>query len=56
MLKVLAYIKKRLLERSFWSDVGAAFVAAAALPKPWCYWVAGAALLKSLVPDAPKVA
>jgi hypothetical protein len=42
------------MERSFWSDVVAGCIAAAALPKPWCYWVASAAFLKSLVPDAAK--
>lgn len=52
----VSYLRQRLGERSFWSDVIAAFVAAAALPKPWAYYVAGAALLKALVPDAPKVA
>ena len=48
----LSYIERRIVERSFWSDVIAGVVAAAALPKPWCYWVAAAAFLKSLVPDA----
>lgn len=50
----MSYLRQRLGERSFWSDVIAAFVAAAALPKPWCWYVAVAALLKSLVPDTPK--
>jgi hypothetical protein len=54
MMKFLKYLERRLLERSFWSDVVAGCVAAAALPKPWSYYVAGAAFLKSLVPDATK--
>jgi hypothetical protein len=53
---LIAYIERRLLERSFWSDVIAGVIAAAALPAPWSYWVAGAAFLKSLVPDAVKPA
>jgi hypothetical protein len=50
----LSYIERRVLERSFWSDVVAGVIAASALPKPWNYWVAAAAFLKSLVPDAAK--
>lgn len=52
----LSYIERRLIERSFWSDVVAGCIAAAALPKPWCWYVAAAAFLKSLVPDAVKPA
>ena len=50
----LSYIERRLLERSFWSDVIAGVSAAALLPYPWNFYVAGAAFLKSLVPDAAK--
>jgi hypothetical protein len=52
VMRLVKYLERRLGERSFWSDVIAAFVAAAALPKPWAYYVAGAALMKALVPDA----
>jgi hypothetical protein len=52
----LTYIERRITERSFWSDVIASVSAAALLPKPWNYYVAAAAFLKSLVPDATKPA
>lgn len=51
-MKVLAYLERRLLERSFWLQIGAAIIPAAALPNNWLRAAAlSVAVIASLVPD-----
>jgi hypothetical protein len=46
-----SYLERRLLERSFWLQCGAAIIPAIALPAPWRFISIGVAVIAALVPD-----
>lgn len=50
-MKILAYLEKRLLERSFYLQCGAAIIPAIALPMPWRAVSMFIAVMAALVPD-----
>lgn len=50
-MKVLAYIKARLSERSTWTAIGIGVTGAAALDAPWSYVFIGVAIVGTLVPS-----
>ncbi len=52
-MKLFYYLKKRLTERSFWLQLGAAIVPAAVLPHPWALVSVIIAVFAALVPDGP---
>ena len=48
---MIAYLRKRLNERSTWMLIGAGVAGAAALVWPWSLIAAGVAVIGALVPD-----
>jgi hypothetical protein len=46
-----SYLERRLLERSFWLQCGAAIIPAVALPMPWRVISICIAVMAALVPD-----
>ena len=52
-MKVIAYLKARLDERSTWLLFGAAITAAAALSWPWSLVSAIVGIIAALIPDGP---
>jgi hypothetical protein len=50
-VRALQYLEKRLLERSFWLQCGAAIIPALALPPPWRAVSLIVAVMAALVPD-----
>jgi len=50
MLKVLKFIKARLVEPSTWASVSTAMIAGAALDPPWAYGAAVAAFMTAFIP------
>jgi len=51
----IAYLRKRLNERSTWVAIGAAITAASVIPAPWSYWAFVAGLIGTLVADGEVV-
>ena len=51
MTKTIAYLRKRLNERSTWLLIGAGIAGAAALVWPWSLVAAIVAVIGALVPD-----
>lgn len=52
---MIAYLRKRLNERSTWLLIGAGVAGAAALVWPWSLIAAVIAVIGALVPDGPPV-
>ncbi len=49
-MRLLAYLKARLTERSTWAGIGAAIVGGSALPGPFSWLAMGAGVIAMLVP------
>jgi hypothetical protein len=49
-IKLLAYIKARLAEKSTWSAISVGLVGAAALSPPWSFAFVAVAVIGAIVP------
>lgn len=54
MLKLVSYLKARLVEKSTWAAVGIGVTGAAALELPWSYVFIAIAVIGALVPTTAK--
>lgn len=54
MLKLMAYLKARLKEKSTWAAIGIGVTGAAALVIPWSYIFIAVAVIGALVPTTIK--
>lgn len=54
MLKIVSYIKARLVEKSTWAAIGIGVTGAAALATPWSYVFIAVAVIGALVPTTTK--
>lgn len=52
-MKFLAFVRKRLNERSTWLLIGTGIAAASALPWPWSLASFVTAVIAALLPDGP---
>jgi hypothetical protein len=53
-MRIAAYLKARLEERSTWGGIGAAIVGGSALPMPFNWLAIGAGVVAALVPTTGK--
>jgi hypothetical protein len=53
-MRIVAYLKARLEERSTWVGIGTAIVGGSALPLPFNWLAIGAGVVAALVPTTDK--
>jgi hypothetical protein len=53
-MRIVAYVKARLAERSTWAGVIGGFTGASALSEPWSYAAGVAGAIMALMPEQPK--
>lgn len=54
-MRLINYLRDRMIERTTWASIAAAIVGAAALPLPFSYLMIGVGIVGTLVPSpAPK--
>lgn len=53
-LKLIGYLKARLLEQSTWLSISAGIAAASALSPPWSFASIGVAVIVALLPTTKK--